>query len=218
MDENILTVVWALLIAGVIRIFLFEAFAIEGPSMEPTLYNEDRVVVAKYPYGIRFPFTLDAVVNWGEPEPGEIIIVTSPADDVDIVKRVIGVPGDTIQVRDNVVLRNGKPIATGQSGSCGTDESRMHMDDDCQWQEEQVGEHTYRVSHGEYWEGPDYGPETIPPNHVFVMGDHRDRSNDSRFFGVVPVSRIKGKALAVYWSGGLPWNDVRWSRLGSVLH
>ena len=120
--SNLLTIGGALVLALFIRVTLFEAFAIDGPSMEPTLQDGDRVVVAKYPFGLFLPFTHEAVWNWGGPDPGDVIILHSPADDEDIVKRVIGVGGDEILIRDGKVSRNGEVLQTVDVGACSQDE------------------------------------------------------------------------------------------------
>lgn len=208
--ENVLTIVWAIGIAMAIRIFLFELFLIEGPSMEPTLYDRDRVIVAKW-YGIRLPFTHDAIVQWATPDLGDVVIVTSPYDDVDIIKRVIGVEGDTISIRDGVVYRNGKPLPSEKAGTCSDDDNRVRSDPTCERRAETVGDHSYQVSHAAHYEYPAMEEKQVPKDHIFIMGDHRDRSNDSRQIGFVPHSRIKGTALAIYYSGS--WPDVRWSRI-----
>ena len=107
---NMRTIGGAVLLAIFIRIVLFEAFEIDGPSMEPTLQHGDRVVVAKMLYGLFLPYTHEAVMTWGSPHLGDVVIVNSPADGVDIVKRVIGVAGDTIEIRDGRILRNGDAV------------------------------------------------------------------------------------------------------------
>lgn len=208
---NMKTIGGAVLLAIFIRIVLFEAFEIEGPSMEPTLLNGDRVVVAKFMYGLFLPFTTEAVVTWGVPDPGEVVIVKSPADDIDIVKRVIGVPGDSIEIRDDVVYRNGEPMVHEEVGECRDDDDRPGEDlNGCVWVREQIGETSYLTSHSIDSPESSHPPVTVPEGHVYIMGDHRDRSNDSRFFGVVPVERVKGEALVIYWSNE---QGVRWHRL-----
>ena len=208
---NVKTIGGAVLLAIFIRIVLFEAFEIEGPSMEPTLLNGDRVVVAKFMYGLFLPFTTEAVVTWGTPDAGEVVIVKSPADDIDIVKRVIGVPGDTIEIRDDVIYRNGEPIPHEEVGECEDDDDRSGEDlNGCIWVRERLGETSYLTSHSVGSPPSTHPPVPVPEGHVFIMGDHRDRSNDSRFFGVVPVERVKGEALVIYWSNEA---GVRWHRL-----
>ena len=207
---NVKTIGGAVLLALFIRIVLFEAFEIDGPSMEPTLLHGDRVVVAKFMYGLFLPFTDEAVLTWGIPEPGEVVIVHSPMDNIDIVKRVIGIPGDTVEVRDDVVYRNGEPLLVRAGIPCT--EEGMTQAPDCEWTEERIGDYTYRTSRSELAR-PDSTPiSTVPEGHILVLGDHRDRSNDSRNprVGMIPASRVKGRALAIYWS-----NDdfVRWDRI-----
>lgn len=208
---NAKTIVGAVLLALFIRIVLFEAFEIDGPSMEPTLLNGDRVVVAKFMYGLFLPFTDQAVFTWGIPEVGNVVIVRSPFDNIDIVKRVIGVPGDVIEVRDDVVYRNGDPLLRRIVGPCRNDQG-VEFVDDCEWVEEGLGDHTWHTSRSRLSVPDSMEPSEVPPNHILVLGDHRDRSNDSRNpqVGMIPASRVKGRALAIYWS-----NDgyVRWDRI-----
>ncbi len=207
---NIKTIGGAILLALFIRIVLFEAFEIDGPSMEPTLLNGDRVVVAKFLYGLFLPFTNEAVATWGLPNAGDVVIVRSPFDDIDIVKRVIGVPGDELEMRDDIVYRNGNPTFRRVVGPCRGDQ--MEAQDECEWVEEGIGDHTWDTSHSTYSVPDSFDEVTVPPGHIFVMGDHRDRSNDSRNprVGMIPGSRVKGRALAIYWSND---GDVRWDRI-----
>lgn len=207
---NIKTIGGAVLLALFIRIVLFEAFEIDGPSMEPTLLNGDRVVVAKFLYGLFLPFTNEAVLTWGLPNAGDVVIVRSPFDNIDIVKRVIGTPGDEVEMRDDVVYRNGESILQRVVGPCRGDQ--MEVQDECEWVEEHIGDHTWNTSHSTYSVPDSFEPMTVPPGHIFVLGDHRDRSNDSRNprVGMIPASRVKGRALAIYWSNE---GDIRWDRI-----
>ena len=211
---NFKTIGGAIMLALFIRIGLFEAFEIEGPSMEPTLLNGDRVVVAKFMYGLFVPFTNEAVLTWGIPDAGDVVIVHSPYDNIDIVKRVIGVPGDRIEIRDDVVHRNGEPLQRRVVGPCRGEQ--QDPDDECEWIAEGIGDHTWYTSHSTF-AVPDSAEElTVPPGHIFVMGDHRDRSNDSRNprVGMIPASRVKGRAMAIYWSNDA---QIRWDRIFSSI-
>jgi len=214
--SNAKTILGAIALAIVIRVVIFEAFEIDGPSMEPTLLNGDRVVVAKFPFGLFLPGTSEAVANWGTPSVGDVVIIKSPLDDIDIVKRVIGVPGDTIEMHDDAVWRNGEPIHRRVLGPCRETESSENPTD-CEWIEEGVGALRWRTSHSYYSPHEDMGPMVVPPGHIFVLGDHRDRSNDSRNprVGMIPVTRVKGRALAIYWSND-EW--IRWDRAFSAIH
>jgi signal peptidase I len=207
--QNLRTIGGAVLLALVIRTCLFEAFEIEGPSMEPTLLNGDRVVVAKFLYGLFLPFRDQADLNWGGPNLGDVVIIKSPADGVDIVKRVIGVAGDFIEMRDDIVYRNGQPMARVDVGRCktgtGSNNSRCH------WYESKLGEKTFVTSTSRL--SPDPLPMHVPEGHIYVLGDHRDSSNDSRnpMVGAIPVTRVKGRALSIYWSSGE--EGLRYSRM-----
>jgi signal peptidase I len=211
---NVRTIATALFIALVIRYTLFENFLIEGPSMMPTLLDGDRVVVAKYPYGVTLPFMERAVFTWGAPKLGDIVILNrlferGPTGDGsgifghgpdDIVKRVVGVAGDVIEVNDDIVSRNGAPIFVRNAGPCRY-EYDVEQQDNCELVEERVGEVTYRTSHDAVGGYPsNHEAVRIPEGHVFVLGDHRDHSRDSRIFGIVPVDTIKGRVVATYWS------------------
>lgn len=213
--SNVRTIAGAFLVAIFIRIVVFEAFEIEGPSMEPTFVNGDRVIVAKYPFGLFLPFTNEAVVSWGMPSAGDVVIVRSPADNVDIVKRVIGVPGDRIEIRDDVVYRNGEAIRTRELGPCREEESSEDPGI-CVWYEERIDGRIHRTSTSVIEPAESLSEREVPPGHVFVLGDHRDRSNDSRnpAVGMIPVGRIKGRAVSIYWSSD---EEIRWDRFFTAV-
>jgi signal peptidase I len=197
-QSNLKTIGSAILLAMFIRIALFEAFEIEGPSMEPTLLNGDRVVVAKFTYGLFLPFMNESVLNWGLPNVGDVVIVRSPRDNVDIVKRVVGLPGDRIELRDGVIYRNGSAVPHASLGSCRDRPDAGPFG--CEWVEEKLGNHTFRISRNLDSIRTTRPPLTVEQGRIYVLGDHRDRSNDSRALGTIPVERIKGKVLSIYWS------------------
>ena len=210
---NLRTIGGAVLLALLIRTCFFEAFEIEGPSMEPSLLNGDRVVVAKFLYGLFLPLRESADHNWGGPNLGDVVIIKSPADGVDIVKRVIGVAGDFIEVRDDKVYRNGVALPRLDQGPCvsGTGASMPH----CHVYESAIAGKSFLTSAARPTFDP--MPVHVPPEHIYVLGDHRDSSNDSRnpAVGAIPVTRVKGRALNIYWSSSP--EGMRWARMMSMV-
>jgi signal peptidase I len=185
----------ALLLALFIRTFIVQAFKIPSGSMIPTLQIGDHILVNKLSYGIRVPFLEDYVVDFSKPKRGDVIVFIFPEDrSKDFIKRVIGVAGDEVQIRGKKVSINGKEIEDPHAHFEGDDPQAAGLSN-----------------------RDDYGPRTVPENHVFVMGDNRDRSYDSRFWGYVNLDEVRGKAFLIYWSwdGSDRW--VRWERLGSLI-
>jgi signal peptidase I len=185
----------ALFLALFIRTFIVQAFKIPSGSMIPTLQIGDHILVNKLAYGVRIPFSERYLVDFTTPKRGDVIVFIFPEDrSKDFIKRVIGVAGDTVEVRGKKVYVNGKQI----------EDPYAHFEGD----DPQTAGLTAR---------DDYGPKTVPENHIFVMGDNRDRSYDSRFWGFVNLDDVRGKAILIYWSwdGGDRW--VRWERLGSLI-
>ena len=194
--ENIEAILLAILLALFIRTFIVQAFKIPSGSMEDTLLIGDHILVSKFTYGIRMPFSNKTIIPINEPERGDIVVFKFPGDPkIDYIKRVVGVPGDVIECRNKQVFVNGKleknPFA-------------VHKD-----------AYTIRKSIAPR---DNFGPLTVPPKSLFVMGDNRDNSNDSRFWSFVDYDKLRGKAFMIYWS----WNgddfNVRWRRLGNLLH
>ena len=225
---NVRTLVGAVMLAILIRTMLFEAFEIEGPSMEPTLQNGDRVVVAKMLYGLYLPRMDEAVLTWGGPRVGDVVIVKSPADGIDIVKRVVAVAGDRIAVRNSVLFRNGERVPQAEGESC-LQNLQKEPSPRCRVYEERLERHdgeevSYEISQDELMcprhPSCEHEEVVVPEGHVFVRGDHRDHSHDSMDddIGFVPISRIKGRALFIYYSydshhfRGLDADGFRWDR------
>ena len=185
----------ALLLALFIRTFIVQAFKIPSGSMIPTLQIGDHILVNKLAYGVRIPFLEEYMLTFAKPQRGDVVVFIFPEDrSKDFIKRVVGVAGDSVEVRGKKVYINGKQV----------DDPHAHFEGD----DPQTAGLPSR---------DDYGPRTVPENHVFVMGDNRDRSYDSRFWGYVDLNEVRGKAFLIYWSwdGGDRW--VRWERLGSLI-
>ena len=204
-----------------LRTFVIEAFHIwPSGSMERTLLIGDFLFVNKALYGAEVPFTHAHLPAIREPERGEIVVFRSPEEpDLTVVKRILGAPGDTLEMRDNVLLRNGdqvdEPYVRRRPGTPDTGDPRMSV-----WQ-------------GRHYVGPsprgyrptlhNWGPIVVPPDSFFVMGDNRDDSYDSRYWGFLGRDRIKGRPFLVYYSfdrnGMLPLpflTAIRWGRLFST--
>jgi len=186
----------ALLLALVIRTFVVQAFKIPSGSMLPTLQIGDHILVNKFLYGPRLEIPLTQL-SFGQlpglrkPRPGDVVVFIWPKDrSKDFIKRVVAVEGETIEIRNRQVLVDGKP----------------RDDPHASWAAARAGP------------SDRYGPFTVPQGYVFVMGDNRDQSYDSRFWGPVPMGDIKGQALIIYWSWDGPDRWVRWERIGRLVY
>jgi signal peptidase I len=185
----------ALLLALFIRTFIVQAFKIPSGSMIPTLQIGDHILVNKLAYGVRMPFLEDYLVGFSKPRRDDVIVFIFPEDrSKDFIKRVAGVAGDSVEIRDKRVMINGKQVADPYAHFEGDDPQTAGLAN-----------------------RDDYGPRTVPEDHVFVMGDNRDRSYDSRFWGYVHLDEIRGKAFLIYWSWDGTDRWVRWERLGSLI-
>jgi signal peptidase I len=198
--EYLEALIWAVVLALIIRTWAFQAFKIPSGSMKPTLLIGDHLLVSKSAYGLKLPFSDRVIIPLGQPKRGEIIVFRFPEDrDKDFIKRVIGLPGDSLEVRNKMVYINGQPL----------EDPWAHYSD--------------RIILPPGIQPRDnFGPVTVPADTYFVMGDNRDQSYDSRFWfggkgGFVPKADILGKAMIIYWS----WEDdtfgVRWSRLSQII-
>jgi len=189
-------IVIAVLIAFFIRTFIIQAFKIPSGSMKPTLQIGDHILVTKFIYGVKIPIIRKTLVSIGEPKRGDMVVFIYPEDrSKDFVKRVIGIGGDNIEIRNKKIYLNGLPY---------NDNYGVYTDD--------------MIIPGAAQPRDNFGPVTVPPGSVFVMGDNRDQSYDSRFWGFVDLRDVLGKAFIIYWSWNSDEHNVRWSRFGNLLH
>jgi signal peptidase I len=218
----------ALGVALLLRAFVVEAFQIPSGSMIPTLDVGDHIFVSKFAYAVGVPFTNLKIAEFGTPKRGDVIVFKYPPDQsIDYIKRVVGLPGETIEVRHNEIFINGQPMPREElhrpcAAGDGSDDDERRF---CEVWLEHLGSKTH-LTHQEpiRSNGSDFGPVTIPPGHYFCMGDNRDNSKDSRVWGFVPFELIKGRALVIWWSrdpsrGGLSpsgvadwFASIRWNR------
>ncbi len=185
-----------LLVVSSLRSALADWNDVPTGSMKPTIEEGDRVVVNKLAYDLKIPFTTVELFKWGDPHRGDIVVLFSPVDGTRLVKRVVGVPGDRIEMRDNQLFVNGRAAKWKEIGS---------QDDTEQGSSVLVEENLAGLTHQMMFTPQipavrSFGPLTVPTSRYFVMGDNRDNSNDSRFIGLIDRRRIVGKATAVAFS------------------
>jgi signal peptidase I len=186
--EYVEAIVIAVILALFIRTFVVQAFKIPSGSMKPTLLVGDHILVNKFIYGIKIPFTDKTIIHLGQPKRGDVVVFKYPLDTKkDYIKRVIGLPGDKVKLANKQLRINGEV-----------------MDDP-------------HASYSVYGNLRNFGPITVPPHHLFVMGDNRDESSDSRVWGFVPYAYLKGKAFLIYWSWDREHFGVRWRRIGDIV-
>ena len=185
---------WALGLALIIRTLFLQAFTIPSGSMLQTVQIGDYLLVNKLAYGLKVPFTDHYVWRGDDPQIGDIIVFKYPKDtSIDYIKRVVGVPGDVVEMRNKQFYRNGQPVK----------EDYIRIDEPGSIQPRR----------------DNWGPVTVPAGKYFMMGDNRDNSLDSRFWGFVDRDAIVAKAWRIYWSWGHKKEDpvVRRKRIGSLI-
>jgi len=189
-------IIIAILIAVFIRTFVVQAFKIPSGSMKPTLLVGDHILVNKFIYGVKIPFVRTTLIPVKEPRQGDIVVFIYPEDrSKDFIKRVIAVGGDTVAIRNKQIFVN---------GTLYSDKAGVYIDP--------------LIIPGAMQPRDNFGPTKVPPGSLFVMGDNRDQSYDSRFWGFVDLKDVMGKAFIIYWSWDSGESNVRWSRLGQLLH
>lgn len=197
-------IIIAVVLALFIRTFVIQAFKIPSGSMLPTLQIGDHLLVNKFLYGVRVPFTGKVLIPIKDPKHGDVIVFRFPEDrKIDYIKRVIGVPGDRIEIKNKQLMINGKKIDDphGHFNSSASLPAGMSPKDN-------------------------FGPITVPEGKLFMMGDNRDNSYDSRFWGYVDNADVLGKAIIIYWSWDIQksllsvdrFASIRWSRLADIIH
>ena len=207
--EYVEAALWALVLTFLLRAFVIQAFRIPSESMLDTLLVGDFLFVNKFEYGPKIPFTHLRLPGLRAPRTGDIIVFQFPGNpSLDYIKRCIAVGGQTVEVRDKVVYVDGAP-------SAAADRHAYHKDPGISCggvvgpYPEDAGLLTCRDN---------FGPFRVPPGRLFMMGDNRENSNDSRFWGTVPMDYVKGRALFIYWSWDGAHFMPRWTRLLRILH
>ncbi|MGI9244120.1 MAG: signal peptidase I [Verrucomicrobiales bacterium] len=168
-------------------------------SMNPTIVEGDLVYVNKAAYDLRIPLTMQRIHRWADPANGDIVVLFSPEDEVRLVKRVIGIPGDRLEMRNNVLLLNGEPLGYGPLSDAATEDLQEGMRAVSVFAEEDLAGHRHAVMsllHANP-RGRDFPMVVVPEGKYFVMGDNRDNSKDSRVFGFADREAIVGRAQAV---------------------
>ena len=188
-----------ILIVFVLRSFLFEPFKIPSGSMIPTLLVGDCILVNKFTYGIRLPVINKKVIDINSPQRGDVMVFRYPEDpSLDYIKRVVGLPGDHIEYKNKRLIINGQPLETTIEADYSYTAPGLNQITAKQLSET-LGEHTHAILNDDDAPVMD-GGITVPAGHYFVMGDNRDHSNDSRFWGFVPEENVVGKAFMIWWN------------------
>jgi signal peptidase I len=209
-------------VALLLRSFVVEAYQIPSGSMIPTLEVGDHIFVNKLIYGVRIPFTeIKLATHYRQPRRGEIIVFTHPVGhDQDLIKRVVAVGGDEVEMRDNVVYVNGVATARHDDGNrhyFDFDEgTNQWVERDAEAFDQSIGKAAFTTLQDPKAQPWRFGPVRVPDGKLFVMGDNRDNSSDSRYWGFVPLNLVRGRAMVVWWSHGEP-EGIRFGRFGHLL-
>lgn len=234
--ENVVSLGLALLIVFMIRSSIVEAFKIPSGSMIPTLLIGDHIFVNKFSYGFKLPFS-DLVtgkpyylIKRDPPKRGDVVVFIFPKDEsYHFIKRVVGVPGDTVEIQNKVLYINHQMVPRDLEPGPKADLLFKDLDDPKYTASnlDLFTEHLDKVDHKILLDktnfmGEFHGPVVVPPDSLFVMGDNRDFSNDSRFWGFVPMKNVKGKAMVIWLSMWVSFSDSQFifrpERFGTVIH
>ena len=196
MQEYIEAIIIAILIAVFIKTFVIAAYKIPSRSMVPTLLIGDHLLVNKFIYGVKIPYFRKTLIPVTDPQRGDIVVFIYPNDrSKDFIKRVIGTSGDKIEIKNKKIFLNGKEYS---------DAHGIYSDS--------------VIYPGAMQPRDNFGPVTVPPESLFVMGDNRDESADSRYWGFVDLKDVEGKAFIIYWSWNSEDHNLRWKRIGNLLN
>jgi signal peptidase I len=189
--EYVEAALWALIITLFLRAFVIQAFRIPSESMKDTLLVGDFLFVNKFEYGPKIPFTHTRLPGLRQPKRGDVIVFQFPQDpSKDFIKRCVATGGETVEIKNKQVAVNGVPLSEGYT---------IHTDPS--------------VKPAGYEYRDNYGPYTVPPAELFMMGDNRDNSNDSRYWGPLEMDLVKGRAMFIYWSWDGERHWPRWNRI-----
>ena len=210
----------ALLGALILRTFVIQAFKIPSGSMEETLLVGDFLFVNKFIYGTQIPFTELHILKLRDPIPGDVIVFRYPFRKRDFIKRCVAVEGDTIEIINKTVYVNGTPLEEPYARH-----NDPHIYPPTQYMKPKQYQKTWEEGGFKQLgiSRDNFGPVVVPEDHFFMMGDNRDNSDDSRFWGPLHKKYLKGKALILYWSWKkwVPfyrmWEKVRWMRIGKLI-
>lgn len=205
-----------LFVVLILRSFIVEPFRIPSGSMMPTLLIGDFILVNKFTYGVRLPVANKKIIEVGQPQRGDIVVFRFPQDPtVDYIKRIVGLPGDRIAYYNKQVYVNGHAASQTRLGSYSGVGKGTTMTGAVQLNEDLTGvAHDILIREGQ---PTVQGEFTVPPGNYFVMGDNRDNSNDSRYWGTVPEGNLVGKAFLIWMNWDWDNGGVAWARLGTTL-
>jgi signal peptidase I len=207
-----------LLIVLIFRSFLFEPFKIPSGSMIPTLLVGDFIVVNKFSYGVRLPVLNKKILDTGSPERGDVVVFRYPVDPgVNFIKRLVGLPGDTIVYRDKKLYINGDLVEDTPNGRFESKDVKCSTPAaDAILHKEQLGDKNHKTLVHDRSRSRN-GQWVVPANHYFMMGDNRDRSNDSRMWGFVPEENLLGRAVGIWLNFDFDKGCADLSRMGSKI-